>query len=323
MAAEKNKIENSILENGLCFIEKAIAYLEIIEKNDSKKDELKYAICHLFSGIFLILKERLCCEHWTLLFDKISEANEKKFYSGDFRGLSFTDCQDRLSNILSIEFKDEEKKTLKRLRKERNKAEHFFITNFDLLSYKSLLYNSLKFVIEFIEKNMASHGKCEKVKGIKENMVCLDTFIKSRLREISPIVNKRSKPFNYINLPFECLTCGQKALVFEEETAEFLECLFCLERVKPDQYSDLFECQEISGFGKEYISAICHLCGEEDGIVPYNENGPQSYYCLYCDSNLDSGCESCGIFFVSPSTDDYQNSKDLCPECHENRYEHY
>ena len=94
-----------LLENGLCFLLQSIKHFKYSEnsKSDTETErELKYSTVHLFSGIFLILKEKLGREHWSLLFADVNQANKKKLESGDFRGVNFIDCQNRLSKIVSL-----------------------------------------------------------------------------------------------------------------------------------------------------------------------------------------------------------------------------
>ena len=126
------EITEKILENAFCFISESIEKMNQLEKNQGVTEgdqNLKYAICHLWSGIFLLLKARLSKEHWSFLFSKINEATKENLRSGDFKGLYFDDCQKRLSNICSIKFNKEQKNVLDKIKKKRNQAEHYFVTS--------------------------------------------------------------------------------------------------------------------------------------------------------------------------------------------------
>ncbi len=107
-----------LLTNGLCFLLQAIEHFKCGESNKHSTDrELKYATLHLYSGISLILKERLGREHWSLLFAKVSEADKQSLMSGGLYSVDFKECQNRLSRIVSVEFTKEQKHVLCLLRK--------------------------------------------------------------------------------------------------------------------------------------------------------------------------------------------------------------
>ena len=89
----------------MCFFLQSIEHFKFSENNkyDTEK-ELKYSTLHLFSGIFLILKEKLQREHWFLLFAEVNKADRQNLKSGGFSGVNFGDCQNRLSKIVSVNF---------------------------------------------------------------------------------------------------------------------------------------------------------------------------------------------------------------------------
>ena len=112
-----------LLTNGLCFILQAIEHFKCSENNkcDTEREKgLKYSTLHLFSGIFLILKEKLKREHWSLLFADVNKADEQSLKSGDFYSVNFMDCLNRLSKIVSVNFTKKHKQTLSLLRERRN-----------------------------------------------------------------------------------------------------------------------------------------------------------------------------------------------------------
>ena len=67
-----------LLTNGLCFLLQSIEHFKCSENKYDTEKELKYSTLHLFSGIFLILKEKLKREHWSLLFSDVNKVT--KFY---------------------------------------------------------------------------------------------------------------------------------------------------------------------------------------------------------------------------------------------------
>ena len=168
------EITGKILENALCFIYESVKRMDRLEKNQSLTEanqNLKYAICHLFSGTSLLLKARLSKEHWSFIFEDINEATEKKLNSGDFQGIKLKSCQNRLSNICSIELDEKQKNVLETLRKKRNEAEHFFIIERESV-WKSRLSEVLVLILDFKEKYLKECLiKDEEIK--KESMIIL------------------------------------------------------------------------------------------------------------------------------------------------------
>ena len=115
-----SKKQLKLLENGLCFIIQSIKNFKQSEKDiRNSEKELKYSCICLFSGIFLILKEKLSQEHWSLLFSDVNKANKKDLKTGNFHSVNFSDCRKRLSEIVSIEFTEKESKMLDSLREKR------------------------------------------------------------------------------------------------------------------------------------------------------------------------------------------------------------
>ena len=74
----------NLLENSFSFILRAIQNLtdsSEAEDEKSKCEELKYTILHLWSGICLLLKARLCQEHWSLVVSNIDKTSFEKLQS--------------------------------------------------------------------------------------------------------------------------------------------------------------------------------------------------------------------------------------------------
>jgi len=72
------KIELNLLDNGLDFIIEGLKPTTRLWGYDKVESVWKYSVLNIFSGIELILKERLRREHWSLIFEDVSNANEQK-----------------------------------------------------------------------------------------------------------------------------------------------------------------------------------------------------------------------------------------------------
>ena len=304
-----------LLENGLCFIIQSIRHFEYSEKEGYNPErELKYSCLCLFSGVFLILKEKLSQEHWSLLFSDVNKANRNDLESGNFRGVNFEDCQKRLSKIVSVEFK--EKRTLESLREKRNKIEHFFESE-SLLPFKSTLAKNLSFVLNFVDKHLKSNRLSDykdDMETIKTKCFALENFVSERLKEIKPEIEAQ-KVILY------CSRCENKTIVPIDESSEFgMKCLFCLRFIDSDQYNELdklyYDSLDIVRT-KDYLGidkTFCCECESEDTLVDTKDK--KNYFCLSChytaEKDLFSLCSGCGVIYQDNMDDSGQ-----CPSCWE------
>src|SRR5436189_30259 len=70
-AASPTHLKLDLLENGIDFIRSGIE--NHFGQDESDSSARKYAVLHLFSGVLLILKERLRREHPSLIFEKVED----------------------------------------------------------------------------------------------------------------------------------------------------------------------------------------------------------------------------------------------------------
>ena len=314
--------QEKLIENSLCFTFRSVQNLkQSAIQNFEKNKELKYAILHLWSGIFLILKARLYKEHWSLLVSSVDKTSLEDFKKGDFHGINFSQCKERLSKVLSIKLEGNEN-FLEDLRKRRNKFEHFFEHTREIHSesIKSILYKGLNFIIEFINKYLEDQdigiNNIESIQTIKDECFGLQEFCEKRMKVIKPNLDKAS-------VVLTCNECYRKTLIHSKQDY-CLECLFCHNKISLDEDNlDIPECDNFRGIRdyrpKEILNApnvVCSSCERENGIIEL----PEEYMCLYCEEKFINhhlcGCGYCGINYLYPdptSEDDYGST---CPMCH-------
>ena len=303
---------NNLLENGICFISQSINHLHNAEKiRDEERDEsinreLKYSILHLHAGISIILKEKLAREHWALLFQNIDKASLKDFRSGNFTGISFDKCIDRLKEISSLGIRKEEKSILKQLKIKRNKIEHF--CNEDSLdSFKPIIFKAINFFMNFIdEKTLEYLKENDAFVEVRKSLSALEEFVRFKMNEIS------SEKLENI------LTCPECFLDFfiKDSNELVIQCLFCL--YKLNEGDDFSSCYEVNSAYDDprdpSPSYYCSSCDEEDYIVFYK--GSRSYICLSCLESSDeiNDCSRCGVHYVN-GVDSIYADTDICENC--------
>ena len=308
-----NEKKLRLIGNGLCFLRQSIRHFKQSSKEDyNSEKELKYSILHLLSGISLILKEKLRQEHWSLLFSDVNEANKKDLESGDFRGVTFINCQNRLSNISSVKLTNKQQKMLNSLRKKRNKIEHFFEQE-TLDAFKSTLIHNLDFAIYFIENNLnlnLSGNEKRDMEKIKKECFKIKEFVKQKRKLIWPSLENQK-------VVLYCSECDNESIVVDKGNME-VHCLFCHRVISKNEYENFYYDSQRVHKPKHLIlvdNMICPGCDSENHFVETTDK--KNYFCLYCHYTAikDSFCKcaGCGIIYQENSQED--GSYNQCPSC--------
>lgn len=173
------KLELKMIDNGLDFILKSF--------DDLENNALKYTALHLYSGILLILKERLYQFDEKLIFENPSRFNKNSLKNGNFQSVKVDILLDRLEEsniILPKDFKNE----LEWLRSERNKMEHFQI-NIRVDALKSHIVNILIHFVPFIKNELVYNyyldENNEKLQLITDYLHQYEQYVKAKLKSIA------------------------------------------------------------------------------------------------------------------------------------------
>lgn len=221
-AANTDHGRGSLLFHGLDFVNSAV---ERLRDHDIGGDtrELKYSLVHLATGVELILKERLRRAHWSLLFDNPDQANRDKLERGDFSSVRFLSLITRLAEIGQVEFGQEATDSLKWLRKNRNRLEHFGIVppeaalKVETAKVCSFLLNFIATEIGEDSLDQDSHNLYD---SIRLTLPKVEQFVKTRSAQLL------NDEIARIKVATVCIECGQLAQVHTEKPG-VMECLFC------------------------------------------------------------------------------------------------
>jgi rubrerythrin len=265
----KDKIELNMVDNGLDFLLKS---LETIDKSD---EEFKYSIINLHAGILLILKELLYQEHWSLIFQKIENAERVKIKTGDFISVNFETLIIRLQKIVGIDFNKGLLEKLEWLKKERNQIEHYTLeASADVL--KSNIVKLLSYFIPFIKTEMVSPGFIKyddrRYAEIVDYLNEFDEYIKEKIKFIK-------EKLRVIKIVLQCPICSQKSVEFVDETKVY--CHFCEDNIEdfPEEYiSNVIDSYSYAKDGAEVPVHECPEC-ELDTFISLDSN---QYVCLTC-----------------------------------------
>lgn len=226
------KIELNLLDNGLDFIMEGIKPTHKIWKEDGESG-LKYSVLNVFSGIQLILKERLRKEHWSLIFEDVSNANEQRLIQGDFVSVNYNGLIKRLQGISNINIKDA---PINDLRKLRNKFEHFE-AKIEVKECKHLLAQAIRELIIFWNENIADYANAEQKKKFDIIMNItneFDSYVTNMLE------NNKNKINNIVNnkqgILVHCDKCSNHSFMIYKDKERSFECFVCESKISREEY---------------------------------------------------------------------------------------
>ncbi|MDR3792120.1 MAG: hypothetical protein P4L03_01950 [Terracidiphilus sp.] len=138
----------NLLNNGIDFIQSGVRFFLHDEPDPISH---KYAILHLFSGILLLLKERLRREHPSLIFVDVKEVG-----SPDGKTVDFDELISRLRNCAGVEVDEKAQKTLRSARRLRNLIEHYEPT-ISVQHAQAIIGNLSEFAYLFMQDELNVH----------------------------------------------------------------------------------------------------------------------------------------------------------------------
>jgi len=317
------EMKYTVLENGLDFVLNSINNLTIANEDttdeDAKKRLIKYALLHLSSGIELVLKARLFQEHWTYAFADMNTAKKELLLSGDFKSVDSETLLARLENLCNIKVEQHNIKTLRDLRKRRNRAEHFDF-NESILSVESSINKSISILIKLLIENYNIDNFCDEESNlfdeIKDSMRKFTKHYDNSKAIAQKILEQKGLAKNVVICPecqesflhrdvdVKCYFCGY------EDTGESAANNYIFNIMGMDEYSTVKD-------GGEYPLYECPECQNET-LVLDSEN--ERALCFSCDLDCnikDIGiCSDCCSPFYSYG---YEKDIGICSNCIQNK----
>lgn len=297
----------SLLENGLDFILSAVEHLS----GTPSKRELKYAVLHLYSGVVLVIKERLLREDWRLLFANPERAEETTFRNGTFHGPDLDQCLKRLEDN-DVELSEESGRHLKLLANKRKQLEHFHFSD-SAEAIIALTAEVLNFLVEFIIKELDD-------KSLENTQAILLDTIRSKLTYFGAFVTARwssiSSDIESADTVVACPACLEKACVIQD----VVECKFCGYKREDSQAAADEYITQVMGESRYRVEKDggvwpvrkCPSCDWNSLVdLGYAERGSQ-YICFECGGEWEPDelgeCSRCG----EPKKD---NGMSICNDC--------
>jgi ribosomal protein L37E len=307
-----DSVEFSLLENGVDFIAKALDEL----RGDPSARNLKYGVLHLKSGLDLILKERLRMHDWRQLFDDTSLAEEGLFESGEFVSPRTREVLRRLREEAGVTITSRQKRNIERLRRLRNRIEHFAITD-SATTVVAVTSLTLAFALDFVGAQIEPMGiagrAAQDLERIRNGLNDFSAFVDDRWRAIGPELAR-------FDAVLDCYRCGERAFALELGAV----CHFCGYHVEAEegaaQYAWLVlgSTEYDTTKGGDWAVDRCHECDAE-ARVDTGDVGAEKpvlrWACFECgrgwnDDALKS-CSTCGRL--------HDGDLDICSDCWEYR----
>jgi len=274
---EMTKIKLTLLDNGLDYI--YVAVRPIFLTHDSSQESWKYSVLHIYSGIELLLKEKLRKEHWSLIFQDTSNASQEKLESSDFISVYHDELVKRLQGIAKITIDDE---PIKKLRDLRNRFEHFEV-NITLNECKEIVAAALNEIIKFWEKHLKTISTDEqqrKFAMIKSIATGFETYRKQKLKKFNIAINGIIE--NNSGLIVLCPDCNSRSFAIFKDDQKECKCFVCDRKYRKDDYLSNIRGVENKRRRGETYDTTCLSCKKETRVRYQTSDEETLYYCLNC-----------------------------------------
>lgn len=222
----KTDVYYHILENGLDFLLHSLRPPIDLDE-DAESDVLpKFLVLNLAAATELILKSRLCKEHWSLIFQNPDKASVDCLHSGEFCSATFDTCVVRLERICGVEFRGCDRHVLGELRARRNCYQHLRTLpnpNSGWDTVMPLCGKVLGFLLDFLDRRFESGdftaGANEALSELRQRLSKFHELRENRLAQLK----SQLQPLVSASQVERCLACGERTL----ELKPIVKCLFC------------------------------------------------------------------------------------------------
>lgn len=285
----------NLLDNGLDYMVEGLKPATRMWGNNEVESVWKYSVLNVFSGIELILKHRLKQEHWSLIFEDVSNANELRLEQGDFISVNHCNVIKRLNGICNIRINDT---PIDELRKLRNKFEHFEV-KVEVKECKQVIASAIRELIIFWNENIAQNSTKEqnqKFNWIKSMAFEFDTYAHNMLqkneKKIEGIVKSNS------GILVHCQSCSNLSFIIYTAECRMYECVVCEDTMTKESFMTTIRESELEMSRGESLFAShyndydhhCSNCKNESRfrikpshfLPPTEEYQPDYFFCIEC-----------------------------------------
>jgi hypothetical protein len=272
--------DHRVREIGLSFLLDAAKHL----RNDASDVDVRLALICTSTGVELLLKQPLIDIHWSLVFEKIQDADLTKYNEGNFVSVAPGSCQGRLQQICGIKLAKKDLDALDALTKSRNRLVHFGVMD-EPSACKIQIVRALRVIIfSFLHNddvpNELSTAEAELLTEIKSKIALVEDYVNVGWHKIALVVEGARRSGAEF---FRCPACMQIALRYEIDVG-LVECLFCQAKVDEDYRHRAISDNEVAPELNFQADHLVGCCSDMLLRVQRDENNPHSQivYCFSC-----------------------------------------
>jgi hypothetical protein len=218
----RNSVHQEILENGLDFLLHSLRPPVDLDEYADAEILPKYLVLNLAAATELILKARLCKEHWSLIFQNPDKASADCLRSGEFCSVTFDTCVIRLERICGVTFSTSAREVLRDLRARRNCYQHLRIAP-DPRAATPLAGKVLHFLLGFLDTSLESDDftspSHEALRELRPRLGEFHDLRETRLAQLKVQIQSLLQAGRLER----CVACGERTL----ELNPTVKCLFC------------------------------------------------------------------------------------------------
>ena len=290
-----------ILENGLDFLLHAVRPPTDYDDESEASVLPKYAVLNLAAACELILKARLCKEHWSLIFQNPDKATLAGLRSGEFVSVNFEKSLSRLRRDCGVELSRDTRDVLSELRNRRNLYQHFR-TDVDRPVITSVAARVLATLVDHLEEwfdeSDFTAQASDVLSALRARLVDFHGLREARLA----LIEEDIETIKMQDHAEHCLICGESALALGDP----VKCLFChwttsaklaaTSQAEREEAARQLRLHQLSLFPEPplpwVVVCFCQVCGAEACVTrTFDEEGRTlvSSRCYACARNIRTG----------------------------------
>jgi hypothetical protein len=298
--------------NGIDYLSEVVARLARPDVEITPRD-LKYAVLHLQAATEVLIKARLQIEHWSLVVMDIGKCTKEKYNKGEFQSATVTESMRRLTDILQLPIRKEDRQAVEELAKFRNRLQHWGLQETVALVEKQAA-SVLDFLMRFVDEHLLPELALEdlatlrkEIELVRRGVRDIDTYVETRRARL------REELRNYGGCTVECPSCHEWALVVDGKDNK---CHFCPATWDSESLAHAYTQNYARGDVHEDVaSGDCPKCLTRALIIGARTAVAQDQrinMCLQC-ADVFSGLRlcSCHEWFI-PIEDE-----DICQSCYD------
>lgn len=222
-AKHPDDIFDKLTKNAIHFMGHSVDLLE------GKKTD--FALVSFYTGLELLVKARLCAEHWSLIVKSVEKTNKKQFVEGESKTVGLDESQQRLARVADDGLPSDIYECIDRVRKHRNRIVHFDHPARFKEEFRSVIAAEMcrawYLLLRHIKTRWRRYFKkyIEDLDDLDRQIGRIREYLKAKYEEVKGYVAEMVGCGAEVK---ECPSCGYEAMLSEEdEEVVHFDCQVC------------------------------------------------------------------------------------------------